>query len=432
MKPEKDNTFCYYPFYQIALKKWDDSGFIDAAPCCNAIRPENDDPLDLNNKLKKLTHDDVFNSDIMKEVRSNMLRGERHTACTTCWKMEDKGMPSYRLHSDVDYEITTDHLHNPRLTCIDFSFGDNCNLRCRMCQPGLSNKLRIDYKYFLKNNLDSSGIDGFELDVDNDHRKKWKEKGSEHKVISWPTKSMQWDYILDNVDKLTQIKAAGGETTITEPFLQFINKCIEVDHAKNMNLHFHTNATKFTDDLLDKLIQFKGLDLNFSIDSFGKNYEYIRYPMKWEALDKSIRNFFEKTKNEPIKVKIQFTNVLSSLNAFNIYELYDYWKQINRDYSHIKLSFWIDFIWPEKKFINVKFLSKELKEELIEHYSTIFIDYEYPIKHIIQYLKNNLNLEITSEDRKNMLREIVIFDQVRNQNYRDYLDPRICNFLEKG
>jgi hypothetical protein len=429
MKPEKDNTFCYYPFFQLALKKWSSKGIETAAPCCNSIRPENDNPLNLNSKLHEMTHEEIFRSPVMNDLRQSMIKGERHPACTTCWKMEDKGIVSYRLHSGADYEITQSHIETPKLTCIDFSFGDNCNLRCRMCQPGLSNKLRIDYKHFFFNNLDTNDIQGFELISDD--KDAWIKKNSEHDVLYWPNDSWQWKTILYNIKNLTQLKAAGGETTITKPFIEFIDKAIEVDHAKNVSLNFHTNATKFNDDLLEKLVKFKALDLNFSIDSYGKNYEYIRYPMTWKALDKSIRNFFDKVKDNNINVSVQFTNVLSCLNAFNIHEIYNYWLDIKREYQdYVSLNFWVDFIWPQDKHISVKFLSKDLKLELIDYYKNLFGGHVYPIQHIIKFLENHVELPITDSHRKNMLREISLFDKSRNQSYKDYLDYRIINFLE--
>ena len=54
MKPLPNNTFCYYPFYQLALKYWKKgTGIVQAAPCCNSQRPNNNfDPLQLEKKLK--------------------------------------------------------------------------------------------------------------------------------------------------------------------------------------------------------------------------------------------------------------------------------------------------------------------------------------------------------------------------------------------
>ena len=40
-----------------------------------------------------------------------------------------------------------------------------------MCMPGLSNKLRIDYQHFVENNIDTSGIHGF------DYKRYWDRYG---------------------------------------------------------------------------------------------------------------------------------------------------------------------------------------------------------------------------------------------------------------
>ena len=143
MKPEKDNTFCYFPFSQLALKNWwKDQGITSAAQCCNAMRPENNnDPLNLNNQLyeSRPTATEIFNSDIMNELRQSMIDGERHTACDVCWKTEDTGSDSYRMYSNPPYSYNTDEVfdyNEPKLQVVDFGFGENCNLRCRMCHPG--------------------------------------------------------------------------------------------------------------------------------------------------------------------------------------------------------------------------------------------------------------------------------------------------------
>ena len=441
MKPEKTNTFCYYPFYQIALKQWNKEGMVNAAPCCNAIRPENVDPLNLINNIKTVTAKEIFHGAEMASIRESMLAGEQHPACQTCWKIEEGGGTSYRLYSrpDDSLETTPDKdpefnsmVENPELVCIDFGFGDNCNLRCRMCQPGLSNKLRKDYKFFILNDLNTEGIVGFDYNIDPVDADLWRGKNSEHESYYWPDDSFQWNSIIDNIHTLRKIRATGGETTISKPFIEFLDKAIEKKVADQIALDFHTNATKFTDELIDKLLQFKGMYLHFSIDSFGKNYEYIRYPMKWKSLDASVLNLLNKTSESTAPIKIQFTIVISVLNAFNIAEIHRYYAQLKKKYHWVTFDFWIDFLWPEEKFINIKFLNRELKQELIDYINDTF---EYTrtnaqYTHIVKFLESNLDIEINDKHRQDMLREIKLFDKARKQNYKDYLDPRICKFLE--
>jgi uncharacterized protein YutD len=131
-------------------------------------------------------------------------------------------------------------------------------------------------------------------------------------------------------------------------------------------------------------------------------------------------------------IKIQFTIVISVLNAFEIDEIHQYYSQLKKKYHWVIFDFWIDFLWPEEKFINIKFLSRELKQELIQYLNDTF---EYTrtnaqYSHIVKFLETNLDIEINDTHRQNMLREIKLFDKARKQNYRDYLDPKVCTFLE--
>jgi organic radical activating enzyme len=441
MKPETNNTFCYFPFSQLALKEWRDGiGIVSAAPCCNSIRPETPDPLhvldSIANSEKKVMPLELFHGPAMTAIREEMLAGERPQACNTCWKMEDRGGTSYRIFSvapdDTDFNVT-----NPRLQCIDLSLGENCNLRCRMCLPGLSNKLRHDYKYFAENKLDTSGINGFEWERDKQsfNQISFLENtgpASHNETYFWNSNE-QWQNILDNIHNLREIKATGGEPTIVQPFLQFLDKAIEVDAAKNIHLNFHTNATKFTNSLVKKMLQFKGApSLNLSIDSVGKNYEYIRYPMKWKSLEKSLDNLMAKFDENDRKLNLFPTIVLSVLNAHYIPDLYEWYKEhILHNDTVESCSFFVDLIWPDEKFINVKFLTKDIKLDLISKFRILSDDDgNTMIQHAIKYLEENLDFNVTDEHRQNMLREITVFDKSRDQDYHEYLHPDIIKYLD--
>jgi len=473
MQPDKDNTFCWYPFSLLALKEWNrDKGIMNATPCCNSIRPETPDPIGIKQKLRDNPNSimpyDIFHGEEMESIRQAMREGRRHDACTTCWRMEDRAreegdtVSSYRMQSLPpgflrDEETDQALINNPQLRSIDFAFGEHCNLRCRMCMPGLSNKLRADYKYFVDNNIDTAGIQQY------DYRATWpgvsRDELSKKNLNMWPgatnevynwADNAQWRNILDNIHTLTHIKATGGETLLSKPFIEFMDTAIERGVAKQILLEFHTNATKFTDANIEKLKQFEGITLNLSIDSVGKNYEYIRYPMLWDKLDSSLRNLLEKTKNSkslrdtrlleenrsPLIKNFSFNVVLSALNAHYMPELLNYQYSLIKEYNQIEYSiFYVDLLWPENKFINVKFLSKEIKQDLIDMYQDLGKT-EHAKKIVTQmdvaisFLKQNLDFPVTDQDRQNMLREITVFDKSRNQCYSEYLHPDIIKFLE--
>ena len=434
MHPSKQNTFCWHPFTQLALKEWNSQSIANATPCCNMIRPETPDPMGLVTKLKTTTPTakEIFHGEEMSELRATMLAGERHSACDVCWRMEDRGASSYRL-SEIKYH-DSQLLTDPVLQVIDFSFGENCNLRCRICMPGLSNKLRIDYRYFLENDIDTIGMQDF--DHRNDHpitQALNSDPGAEYTVNNFSQDHTQWQDILDNIHELRAIKATGGETILSNGFLEFIDTAIERDCAKNIILEFHSNCTKFTDKLMDKLNQFSELRINASIDSYGENYHYMRYPWTWDRLTHSVENYLSKNTRPGT---VNFNPVVTALNVHHLVDLYNYHYQLHTQHGRPGLywSFWIDLLWPENKYINIKFLPKHIKQDLIQQLSAIIPNEETKFfvntQNIITFLQHHLEMTVTEQHRLNMLKEVTAFDKSRNQTYNDYLHADIIEFLE--
>jgi len=437
MKPELDNTFCWHPFKQMALKDWDKAvGIKVAAPCCNSMRFDKPDPMNIRDKLKETPHEimpkELFYGEEFTELRKSLLAGERHSACDTCWEMEDRGVKSYRLKHNPIYK--EDYINNPKLTTLDISFGENCNLRCRICFPGTSNKLRKDYRFFKENKIDTTGIRSFDWKQDDPYTLSMHgDPGMEHAMFQWKTDSPQWKNILDNIDTITHIKATGGETTISSGFLEFVDTAIQRDCAKNMTLEFHSNCTKFTNKLVDKIGQFKCVIINCSIDSYGDNYHYMRYPMQWDKLTVSLENLLGRLTNADIR--IGFNPVISVLNWHRLQELYNYQHTLAQKYKHIRMEFFVDNLSPHTKFIHLKFLPKHLKQKVITYLEQIHTDNRTNIKTtvlpIIQYLEHFMDFPVTDVHKHNMLREITAFDKSRNQNYKDYLHSSLVDYLEE-
>ena len=449
MEPSKDNAFCWYPFTQLALKQWDSTtGIKSASPCCNAMRPEHPDPLNVRERLRnhphELTAKEIFNGPEMAELRTRMLRGERTKTCNTCWKMEDsnpENPKSYRLSSTPGWLTDQDnYIDKPELAIIDFAFGENCNLRCRICGPGLSNKLKIDYKYFIENDLNTEGVMGF--DYRNDYPETSKERilscedldqpNYEHNVRFWSASNNQWNNILDNIESIRAIKATGGETLLTAGFIEFMDRAIERDVAKNITLEFHTNATKFNTANIKRLNQFGTLNFNLSIDSIYENYHYMRYPMVWSKLDASLRNMLNKVDKNRIHA-FSFNPVVSALNAHYLIDLLDYQIGLVNEYQLNRAVFYVDLLWPERKYTNIKFLSTGIKKDLIKLYEQhidIHRNISVQLYTVIDFLKLHQDYTPTEQDRLDMLREITLFDKSRNQCYNDYLHPDIIEFLE--
>jgi hypothetical protein len=99
----------------------------------------------------------AWNSTYMRNVRKQMLAGEKPPSCIKCYKEEAAGHNSKRMWEteywsqrvDVD-KILADTKEDgrvpPQLAYIDLRFGTKCQLACVMCSPHDSSGWIKDYK----------------------------------------------------------------------------------------------------------------------------------------------------------------------------------------------------------------------------------------------------------------------------------------------
>ena len=86
---EVQNSFCILPFTHTFLNT---EG--DVFPCCVSWDPER---TSLIGYLKDATLEEHFNSDIMKQLRLDLMSGKRRNDfCSRCYKSEDAGFPAGR------------------------------------------------------------------------------------------------------------------------------------------------------------------------------------------------------------------------------------------------------------------------------------------------------------------------------------------------
>ena len=73
-EPTKDNTFCFYPFYALVFKIYENQDLKAVAPCCmmhDTRKPNTDQVNSILSKeeLKGLTPNEIFNHEKFKELR---------------------------------------------------------------------------------------------------------------------------------------------------------------------------------------------------------------------------------------------------------------------------------------------------------------------------------------------------------------------------
>ena len=78
----------------------------------------------------------------------------------------------------------------------------------------------------------------------------------------------------------------GGEVFADKSHVKFIDSIGDTKHAKNIPIDISTNATLITEEVVNVLNKFAGGTPRFSIDSFEKEDEYIRYLQHWQSVYK--------------------------------------------------------------------------------------------------------------------------------------------------
>jgi pyruvate-formate lyase-activating enzyme len=146
--------------------------------------------------------------------------------------------------------------------------------------------------------------------------------------------NLGWEFeknkkILEDISPHIRIlNVTGGEPLINNDFLNYCKYLIDQDHAKNINLAFHTNLTVLPEKFVELWNKFKGVTVKISIDAVGDDYEYIRYPGKWSVVDKNIKELANISK-ESSNIGIETHAVFSSFNAHAIPALIEYMSQFD-------------------------------------------------------------------------------------------------------
>jgi hypothetical protein len=102
-----------------------------------------------------------------------------------------------------------------------------------------------------------------------------------------------------------------------------------VDSQLPVNLNITTNLTNLSTRVIERLKHFSQIDFALSIDSVNDNYEYIRWPAKFNVVEENLRVIAGYT-NASITVQM----VWSLYNIFHINEILDWWHnwfQLNKE-----------------------------------------------------------------------------------------------------
>ena len=309
MENKINKHFCIQPFVNTTTRVNGEN-----FSCCNISQSKSN--------IKTESPQQFFNSDYTKEFRKKLLDGEELIECGLCQYQEKKSNNSHRIEYNKYYKIQNNQpkeyyhkiinrlriseLKNPLYS--DLHISNLCNLKCLSCNDKDSSKFHAENKL-----LNNSKFPDENFSV---------------------TRSKMLDAINSVItNDLLFLDIRGGETLMV-PEVKNVLKKISDEKASKITLKIQTNGNIVPDDDWCNLLKkFKRTKVNVSVDAYGDDNHYIRYPSNWSKILKTI----EILKKQNIKFLIN--TVVSNLNILVLDELFAWIQEHNHmNYFYILTS----------------------------------------------------------------------------------------------
>ena len=300
-----NDSYCVLPWLGISV---DPDGSIK--PCCvstDFIKKSDGKPYNLGSD----DIEDIYNSTDFINIRQSMLAGEKISACDVCHNNEKNNGYSMRLRFNQKWkELTfTDSIAETKIKYFDLRFGNLCNLLCRSCNPKNSSQIQREMQELKHTNILSYVGNSYEQDINQWYHTEIFDKNMENQ-----SENIEWFYI------------TGGEPTLIEKNLEYLEKLIETGRSKSITLAINTNMTNSKSKFYKLLKEFKTVVCSPSIDGYKDMQEYIRYPSNWNQIHDNFKKILDVGPN----VLIFPSPVVQITNLGKIVELFEYFEDFNR------------------------------------------------------------------------------------------------------
>ncbi len=435
-----NKTFCPLPWNSVNIRN---NG--DLRICCNAnsytknrgiIRKEDGTPFN----AKKDNLQDARNSELSKEIRSTMLKGEWHSECERCRQEEKNGIKSRRIMESGDWDLsyekawqTTDEdgtidIEDHPLDYFDIRYGNFCNLKCRMCGPTDSDQWYDDYvKIYKKTEYKDTHE---QIKLTKDVKGKW----TTDQYDWFKNDNIFWKNFKEYTKDAKKLYIVGGEPLIIEEHIDSLQLLIDNGSAKNIEIEYNSNLTTVSTRILELWKHFKQIRIGASIDGCKNVFEYQRYGTNWERVHKNLNKI---QNNNDINFKCWFAFTITPFNVFHFPEFMK-WRLEESGLTKFNplegvrpiVSF---HMCHSPKYYNIKVLPQDIKEKVVEHYTEFKdwidkSDYNNYIKKTFTKYLNNVQKFMLSESYtdgqcytgRTWIEEFIYLtnnlDKIRNQN----------------
>ena len=321
----------------------------------------------------------LHNTRYKKRQRDLMLSGIRPEECEFCWQIEDSGTQisdrAYRS-KDVYQPELIDHVHlddDPTPRYLEVNFNQACNFRCSYCGPQLSTAWQKEVEkngaYILSD--------------------RW------HNDISWvkndqrPNNSPDnpyllafWDWFPDVYPTLQTFRMTGGEPLMDKNTFRIFDYVLE--HPKeDLHLSITSNCCPPGDQWVKFMKSLQAITdadavdhfmLFCSLDSWGKQAEYIRNGLDFAVLYKNVTDYLVNSNKHSLTFIITF----NTLSYTGFFEYIHNILRLRQEYNTDRQLIWFDV----PQLMDPDFMNPKLMPEMTAE-----------IDRVIEFMQNNKDTE---------------------------------------
>jgi sulfatase maturation enzyme AslB (radical SAM superfamily) len=258
-------------------------------PCCQYTNPF---------LYKRLPFDqfEEFDRTVRQRMRDDFAEGKAHDGCQKCYQEESAGWTTLRNFANQWYPDTD----TTQIQHVELRLGNYCNLKCFMCSPGSSSSIAVERQQHAEK-FATAGIYPYVPDMPH----------------YWATEEFA-DFSQAFLSQIQRINITGGEPFMIPEVVAMLDRLVQVKDT--IVLSFNTNMTLLSDRLLERLKQFRNLEICVSLEGVGAHNDYLRYPSQWYKIESNIQKLKQQVPQAHVSVNHTFQHAsvysLPDLAAF--------------------------------------------------------------------------------------------------------------------
>jgi MoaA/NifB/PqqE/SkfB family radical SAM enzyme len=186
------------------------------------------------------------------------------------------------------------YLDQPQLATMDIKFNNTCNFKCRICSSVSSSLFAVEEHKF-------RGIPLITQD-------------------NWSESAEFISQMISHLPNIHNIDMYGGEPFLVKKFKEVLKLAVDHGHAGNIRLHYNSNGSVWPEHFLPYWPNFRQVDIHFSIDAIGKQFELERGG-NWSEVESNILRL--KDLGLP-NLSISLMPTIGAMNVYYIDQVYDW------------------------------------------------------------------------------------------------------------